>query len=531
METLRPVPAGDGNKRRPAPVATAVTIESSAEPKTQIDRALLAVGGVVILGAIMSILDTTVVNVAINKLAIDFNAPLSSIQWVATGYTLALAAVIPLSAWASDRFGAKRVYWVAIILFILGSAATGLAWSTGSLITFRVLQGLGGGMIMPAGMTILARAAGPRRLGRIMSVIGIPMLLGPILGPILGGFLVDQVSWRWIFYINVPIGIVAVILAVIVLPRERPAQGEAARLDVVGALLLSPGLAAFVYGLAQSTSHGGFSDPRAWVPAAVGLLLIAGFAVHALTDPNPLLDLRLFGNPSLGATALVMVIFLIGAMGAMLLVPLYFQLVRGGSALQAGLLLAPQGVGAMISMQLGGRLTDRIGASRVIAPGLVLTVAGLFPFAMLTATTPYLVLCLGLFVSGIGFGLVMMPSMTAVMTFVAPAAISRASTALNIIQQAAISIGTAVFSIVLTLALTAEFGGKVGSGGALAAARSIPPGLRAVVEPLVAAGFAHTFAWALAVIAVGLVPGGYLFLTSWRGRARTAEEPAEEIVA
>ncbi|MGH2931149.1 MAG: MFS transporter, partial [Solirubrobacteraceae bacterium] len=183
----------------------------TAEPKTTIDRALLAVGGVVILGAIMSILDVTVVNVAINKLAIAFSAPLSTIQWVATGYTLALAAVIPLSAWASDRFGAKRVYGIAIVLFVLGSAATGLAWSTGSLITFRILQGLGGGMIMPAGMTILTRAAGPQRLGRIMSIIGIPMLLGPILGPILGGFLVDQVSWRWIFYINVPIGIVAVI--------------------------------------------------------------------------------------------------------------------------------------------------------------------------------------------------------------------------------------------------------------------------------------------------------------------------------
>ncbi|MGH7922093.1 MAG: DHA2 family efflux MFS transporter permease subunit, partial [Candidatus Dormibacteraceae bacterium] len=413
----------------------------TAEPKTTIDRALLAVGGVVILGAIMSILDVTVVNVAINKLAIAFSAPLSTIQWVATGYTLALAAVIPLSAWASDRFGAKRVYGIAIVLFVLGSAATGLAWSTGSLITFRILQGLGGGMIMPAGMTILTRAAGPQRLGRIMSIIGIPMLLGPILGPILGGFLVDQVSWRWIFYINVPIGIVAVILAAVVLPRERPLEGRAARLDLVGVVLLSPGLGAFIYGLAQSTSHGGFADPRVWIPAVAGLILIAAFVAHALTARDPLLDLRLFGNPSVGATGLVLVVFLIGAMGAMLLVPLYFQIVRQASALQAGLLLAPQGVGAMVAMQVGGRLTDRIGASRVIAPGVVLSVVGLLAFAMLTAHTSYLVLCADLFVSGVGLGLVMMPAMTAVMSFVPPAAISRASTALNIIQQAATSVG------------------------------------------------------------------------------------------
>ncbi|MBO0746483.1 MAG: DHA2 family efflux MFS transporter permease subunit, partial [Candidatus Dormibacteraeota bacterium] len=363
------------------------------------------------------------------------------------------------------------------------------------------------------------------------SVIGIPMLLGPILGPILGGFLVDQVSWRWIFYINVPIGIVAVILAAIVLPREGRVVGDAGRLDVLGVLLLSPGLAAFVYGLAQSTSHGGFAYPGAWVPAAAGLVLIAGFVAHALTSRNPLLDLRLFGDPSVGATGLVMVVFMIGAMGSMLLVPLYFQLVRQSSALQSGLLLAPQGIGAMISMQLGGRLTDRIGASRVIAPGLVLAWAGLLAFAMLTAHTSYVVLCLDLFVSGIGIGMVMMPSMTAVMTFVPPEAISRASTALNIIQQAAISIGTALFSIILTQELTSQFRGRVNSGGALAAARSIPPALRGVVEPVIATAFAHTFVWALAVITIAFVPGMYLFVVSWRARDAAGEEQREEIVA
>jgi EmrB/QacA subfamily drug resistance transporter len=469
--------------------------------------------------------------VAINKLAIAFHSPLATIQWVATGYTLALATVIPLSAWASDRFGSKRVYAVAIVLFILGSAATGLAWNTGSLITFRVLQGLGGGMIMPAGMTILTRASGPQRLGRIMSVIGIPMLLGPILGPILGGFLVDQVSWRWIFYINVPIGIAAVILAVIVLPRERPVEGEAARLDVLGVLLLSPGLAAFVYGLAQSTSHGGFAYPGAWIPAAAGVVLIAAFVAHALSTRNPLLDLRLFGNPSVGATGLVMVVFMIGAMGSMLLVPLYFQLVRGDSALQSGLLLAPQGIGAMISMQLGGRLTDRIGASRVIAPGLVLSWAGLLAFAMLTAHTSYVVLCADLFVSGVGIGMVMMPAMTAVMSFVPPQAISRASTALNIIQQAAISIGTAVMSIILTQQLTGQFGGRVSGSGALAAAQSVPPALRAAVEPLIATAFAHTFVWALALITLAFLPGMFLFVTSFSRDAVSADEAEEQIVA
>ena len=204
-----------------------------------LDRAVLAVASVVVLGTIMSILDTTIVNVAIDRLARAFHAPLPTIQWVSTGYLLALATVIPLTGWAADRFGTKRLYILSLTFFLVGSALSGLAWSAGSLIGFRVLQGLGGGMIMPAGMTILARAAGPARIGRLMSVVGVPMLLGPILGPVLGGWLVDDVSWRWIFYVNLPIGAVALLLAFRILPRDRPEPKE--RLDWRGLVLLSPG--------------------------------------------------------------------------------------------------------------------------------------------------------------------------------------------------------------------------------------------------------------------------------------------------
>src|SRR5579862_2718285 len=192
--------------------------------ENRIDRALLAVSSVVVLGTIMSILDTTVVNVAINTLAGKFHTTLTTIQWVATGYTLALATVIPLSGWIADRFGTKRLYMTSIALFIIGSSLSGLAWSTGTIIFFRVLQGLGGGMIMPAAMTILTRAAGPQRIGRVMAIMGVPMLLGPILGPILGGWLVTDVSWRWIFFINLPVGIAALVLAFRILPRDVAGQ-------------------------------------------------------------------------------------------------------------------------------------------------------------------------------------------------------------------------------------------------------------------------------------------------------------------
>src|SRR5215208_1282996 len=169
-------------------------MSSDSTQEEGLDRKLLAIASVVVLGAIMSILDTTVVNVAINTLARDFDTPLSTIQWVATGYTLALATVIPLMGWAADRFGTKRLYLASITLFVSGSVLAGQAWSAESLIAFRVLQVLGGGMLMPLGMTILTRAAGPQRVGRVMAIIGVPMLLGPILG----GWLVDAYSWRYI---------------------------------------------------------------------------------------------------------------------------------------------------------------------------------------------------------------------------------------------------------------------------------------------------------------------------------------------
>src|SRR5215469_6592332 len=191
----------------------------SSQPEG-LDRETLIVAGVVMLGAVMSILDTTVVNVAIDRLAVAFHSSLTTIQWVITGYTLALATVIPVCGWAADPFGTKRIYVWSLDLFTVGSVLSGLAWSAESLIAFRVLQGFGGGMIMPAVMTIMTKKAGPHRMGRVMGVLGVPMLLAPIMGPILGGWLVDNASWRWIFFINLPIGIAAFILAMMVLERD-----------------------------------------------------------------------------------------------------------------------------------------------------------------------------------------------------------------------------------------------------------------------------------------------------------------------
>src|SRR5690349_12319584 len=260
-------------------------------------REVWIVAAVVIVGVIMSILDTTIVNVALETLSRELDAPLNTIQWVSTGYLLALATVIPLTGWMSERFGAKTVWMTSVALFGVGSALCGFAWSAESLIGFRVLQGFGGGMIMPVGMSLLTQTAGPQRVGRVMSVIGVPTLLGPILGPVIGGLIVNSVSWRWIFYVNIPIAIVALFMAWHWLHADH-GRADAGRLDWLGLALLSPGLAGIVFGLSETETHGGIGAVIAWMPIAAGLLLVILFVLHALRVPRPLIDMRLFKSVS-----------------------------------------------------------------------------------------------------------------------------------------------------------------------------------------------------------------------------------------
>lgn len=415
----------------------------------------MLVAGTVVLGVIMSILDVTVVNVALNTLSRDFDSPLTTVQWVATGYTLALATVIPLTGWAADRFGTKRLYMVSIGLFLAGSVLSATAWSAESLIAFRVVQGLGGGMIMPAGMTILTRAAGAQRVGQIMGVIGIPMLLGPVLGPIIGGVLVDNASWRWIFLINIPIGAAALVMSWRVLPRDVPQPAH--RLDWLGMLLLSPGLAAVIYGLAESNAAGGFAHPEVYVPVLIGAAAVAAFFLHAVRHPQTaLIDTRLFRNRTYSASLVTQSMAAIALFGGMLLMPLYLQGVRGESAMATGLLLAPQGLGAMVTMPIAGRLTDRIGTGRIVPFGLVAVLLAFVGLTQLGADTSYWLLGVNLFVLGLGMGATMMPTFSGAIQTLRRSAVARGNTTLNINQQVSASIGTSVLSVILAGKLPAR---------------------------------------------------------------------------
>jgi EmrB/QacA subfamily drug resistance transporter len=431
-----------------------------SQPATQsdypdnIDAAVLKIAGVVVLGAIMSILDITVVNVALPTFQDEFGSPsnpvtYSHVAWTVTAYTLALATVIPLTGWAADRFGTKRLYMAAIFLFTAGSALCATATSINMLIGFRVLQGLGGGMLMPLGMIIMTRAAGPHRIGRLMAILGVPMLLGPILGPILGGWLIQVASWHWIFLINVPLGATALVYAWFALAKDSPKRSES--LDVVGVALMSPGLALFLFGISSlPAENGDFTAPRVWVSMLVGVLLMAAFVWHSFRPEHPLLDLRLFRNRNLTVSIITMFLFAAAFFGGLLLVPTYFQQIRGESTLQAGLLVAPQGLGAMVTMPIAGRLVDKVPVGRIVPVGLGLIVIGMFGLTQLTATTPYPLIIGMLVVMGFGMGATMMPLFTSALKTLSGPQVARGSTLLNITQQIASSCGVATMSVILT---------------------------------------------------------------------------------
>ncbi|RIJ70662.1 DHA2 family efflux MFS transporter permease subunit [Nakamurella silvestris] len=477
-----------------------------------IDRGVLKIAGVVVLGAIMSILDVTVVGIALPTFQQVFNSTYAEVAWTMTAYTLALATVIPVTGWAADRFGTKRLYLLSLTLFTIGSVLCAMAWSIQSLVVFRILQGLGGGMLLPLGMTILTRAAGPDRVGRVMSILGVPMLLGPIGGPILGGWLIDVASWHWIFLINLPIGIFAFLYASRVLPKDAPQPSES--FDIVGMLLLSPGLALFLFGVSSIPEAGTVASGRVLIPAVIGLVLMVSFVFHALRKDHPLIDLHLFKNRNLSIAVITMTLFSIAFFGAMLLFPTYFIQVRLETKLAAGLLLAPQGIGAMLSMPIAGALTDKMGPGKFVLSGIVLIAAGMAVFTQIGADTSYGILMGALFVMGLGMGMTMMPIMSAAMATLSHHTAARGSTLMNIVQQSAGSIGTAVASVILTNQILSRpaAGALVGTQQMVEAGTlpAIPPEVIAQGAPALADSFGNTFIVSLVLIVLCLIPAMFL---------------------
>jgi EmrB/QacA subfamily drug resistance transporter len=474
----------------------------------KIPRYVWRISLVVVIGSIMSILDTTIVNIALDTLGRRLHSSIATIQWVATAYLLALAAVIPVTGWAARRFGAKQVYIVSLVLFTGGSALCGLATSSTELIVFRVLQGIGGGMILPIGQLMMAEAAGPKRMGRVMSVVAVPAMLAPILGPTIGGLILENASWRWIFYVNLPIGLFGVIAALRVLPTV--ARQKTAPLDYLGFVLMAIGAPLVTYGVTEVGVTAGFTSVKVLIPFFAGLALVALFCRHALRFPRPLLNIRLYKRPSFSTASIAMFCIAGALFGGMILLPYYWQAVRHMSVVDTGLLTAPQGLGAALVMPLAGKLSDRLGGGPLSLFGTVLVALATIPFALIGAHTSVVWLCIAMMIRGFGIGFAFMPAMTAAFASLDRSELSDATPQLNVLQRFGGSMGIAILAVVLARA----------SAGAHTLAAQ-------------AAAYGTAFWAATALTAVAIIPCVILMRSEGAARRARAEAsaPSEDSLA
>ncbi|MDF3283146.1 MULTISPECIES: MDR family MFS transporter [unclassified Gordonia (in: high G+C Gram-positive bacteria)] len=422
-------------------------------PTQEVPREVRRVAIAVIVGLVAPILDTTIVTIALDALSRDLHATVSTVQWVSTGYLLALAVAVPLAGWAATRFGSRAAWTGGLVLFLAGSVMCAASWNIDSLIAFRVIQGFGAGLIMPLMTSILVAASGGVALGRLVAMVSLPTALGPILGPVVGGIILNWLDWRWLFLVNVPLCIAALILA-----RRIPVdRSSTAPLDVLGLLLLAPGLAALLLGL--SNAHNGIGQMDVIVPVAAGVVLTAAFTWHALRRNGvALVNVGELRRRSVSVSSLGLCFFGIASFGAMFLMPLYFQQVRGDSVLQAALVLIPQGVGALATRSLAGRFTDTIGARWVAVTGFAVVAAATVPFAVAGDHTNTVWLMVVLLVRGFGLGTLLSPLMSAGFIGLPGSARHDVSMLNRTFQQVGGSFGTALLAVVLT----ARMGGGTG---------------------------------------------------------------------
>lgn len=402
---------------------------------------------VVIIAVFMSILDQTIVNIAIPRLQSAFGADLHEVQWVLTSYILTQGVITPTAAYFSDRFGIKRFYIISLAAFTLGSALCGLAWSLPVLICFRILQGMGGAALFPLSITLLFREFPPQERGLAMGFFGIPALLAPALGPTLGGYLVTYSGWQSIFYINVPIGILGVILASIFLHEATIETNR--RFDFPGFIFAALGLGAVLYAFSDASTDGwGSSKVLGFLIG--GLLALAIFVaielILARQERQPLLDLRLFRNGPFRASSIANVFVVFSLFGGIFLFPIYLQSIRQLSAFQAGLILLPQALASMVSVIGGGRLVDRIGVRAVMIPGLLLLAFATWQLTFITVYSPYWWIQAMLIIRGLALGACVQPLTVAGLSEIGPRDLPQASALNTVTRAVSSSLGIAILA-------------------------------------------------------------------------------------
>jgi len=421
-------------------------------PPPAIPARIWKIAAVTGAGAFMAMLDSTVVNLALETIREDFSTTLPLIQWIATGYLIALAISLPAAAWLGNRFGYGRLWALSLAGFAAASVLCAIAPGPWSLIAARFLQGLAGGLMVPAGQAVIGATAGPKQLGRIMGALGLVVALGPAIGPAIGGLLLDHASWRWLFWINVPVGVAALLFARgLVPPGERD---ETRRLDLAGLVLLGAGLPLFLYGATEIGAQG--LTRIDLVCVVVGLLLVARFAVNAMRARPPLIDLALLRRPVFTAATLTTGLTGANMYGGLLLLPLYLQVIAGRDTVETGFLLLAMGLGSALALPVGGTLTDRFGAGRVTLAGGVALLVSTLPF-LLPTPLPAAWLAPLLVLRGIGMALGQMPAMTAAYASARKEEMGDATTLVNIVQR----VGGAVGAVAVVV-LLAHAGGAAG---------------------------------------------------------------------
>ncbi|MDR1449800.1 MAG: multidrug efflux MFS transporter [Propionibacteriaceae bacterium] len=449
--------------------------------QAKVDPAVWRTVGAVLVGGLAVLFDTTIVAVALHTLATELHASVAVIQWVTTGYLLALGVTIPITGWAQRLLGGKRLWLIALALFLTGSILSSLARSAGSLIAFRAVQGVGGGIMLPLMSTLVVQAAGGKNLGRIMSVVSLPAVLGPILGPVVGGLILEHLPWPWMFWVNVPFCVAGFVLAQITLPKDGPVRR--APLDAVGFALLAPGLVGLLWGVSNSSEAGGFGRNDVLWPLGAGLGLLAAFTLWSLRrKTGALVDVRLLKHWPLASASMLLFLSGITLYGAMILFPLYFQQLRGTTVLTAGLLLIPQGLGTLASRSLAGKLSDVMGARWLVLTGFLIALLGTAPFGLADANTNGQWLLAALLVRGVGLGAVTIPLMALGFRGLEPAQTPDASIITRIASQVGGSFGVAVLAVIFT-------------GAAAGAATAVS----------LASAFQHSFRWAIGFTGAGVL--------------------------
>jgi EmrB/QacA subfamily drug resistance transporter len=444
----------------------------ASQKQDKLDPQLIKTALILVVGVMAPMFDSTMLTIGIRAMTDDLSSTVSTIQWVITGYMLAMGVVVPVSGWAIARFGGKRTYLFSLGVFILGSLMSAVSWSIGSLLVFRVIQGAACGLMLPTLQTVLIRMAGSNKVGRVMAIVSLPALLGPILGPVLGSLIVGGLGWRWVFFlIDIPLATTGFLLSLWGVPDDS-AGNTRQSLDIVGILLLSPAFALLIYGISLMRNQGGLTSPDVFAPLFIGIVLMLAFIIYGLhKKKDPVVDLRLFTSRNFSSTAISLFIAGFVTNGAMLLLPLYYQQVHHLDIFFVGLLMIPQGVGMLVTRSLAGRLTDRIGARPILLVSLVVTILGTLPFALIDEGTNQILLMGALLVRGAGLGGITIPLMASAYLGLSSDEVPHASIITRILQSIGAAFGTAIVATVIdTLLSSLDAADAVGEIDAYSAA-------------------------------------------------------------